>query len=211
MNKWFLSRSRRERATLLIGVIIVLVGVVIVPMAKRSAQVRSAQMDELDQINILAGDYQSLVDAEADIVIDNATLFSLVGASDGFLFERTGNNVMMEAMMTKLLNQFGPDLSLNISEGRSSLRNSTGRINYTVQGSGRYSAILNLIHQIETHRPIIAIDDLSVSVRAERSSNRRSTGRTRQTSQTQEAETTEPTLRLQMSIHINCMSSENES
>lgn len=213
MNKWFTSRSRRERATLLIGAVVLIVGAVILPLAKYSAQTRAEQMDELEQTRDLQGDYQSVIDSKESIEEENRYLNGLIDSSGEFLFERNGNNVMMVAMMTKLLNQFGPDLKLDVSEGRGSLRDSGSQIHFALKGAGRYPDILNLIHQIERYRPIIVIDDLSVTVQNQRSNSRRpGFMRQRQSSSTQEqAETTEPTLRLQMDIHINCTSAENQS
>lgn len=212
MNKWLMSRSRRERAVILAGAVVLVVGLVIVPLAKRSAEIRAGQMEELEQVRDLLGDYQSVIKSKDLIEDENEYLSGLIGSSDQFLFERTGNNVMMEAMMTKLLNQFGPDLKLDVSEGRGSLRSNDNQIHFDVKGTGRYPDILNLIHQIERHRPIIVIDAFSASAATQRSS-RRGFGMFRQqpNASSQQSETTEPTLRLKMEIHINCISPENES
>jgi len=212
MNKWFMIRSRRERLTLLVGVAVLIFGIVIYPLAKRSAATRAEQMEELEQVRALLSDYQSVIDSQAAIEAEHEHLAGLMSATDGFLFERTGNNVMMEAMMTKLLNQFGPDLKLDISESRASLRDDSSQIRFKTKGSGRYPDILNFIHQMELYRPFIVIDGVSVAVADPRSSQRGRGFFMRQAAATASpAETTEPNIRVQLDIHINCTSPEDES
>ena len=212
MNKWFVSRSRRERAILLAGTVVLVVGMVIVPQAKRSAELRAEQMVEFEQVRELLGDYQSVMESKETIEAENDDLKGLIAASDEFLFERTGNNVMMEAMMTKLLNQLGPDLKLDVAEGRSSIRDSESQIHFKIKGTGRYPDILNLVHQIERYRPIIVIDEVSINASSGSSGRRgpRFMRPQQRTSTQQQAETTEPSLALKMEIHINCSSTENE-
>jgi hypothetical protein len=211
MNKWFMSRSRRERSTLLIGAAILVFGVVIYPLAKKSAAIRAEQMEELDQVRSLLLDYQSVLDSQADLEAEHEQLSGLMSATDGFLFERTGNNVMMEAMMTKLLNQFGPDLKLDVSESRAALRDDANRIRFNVKGAGRYPDILNFMHQMELYRPFIVIDSVSVAV-ADPRANRRGPGFLMQAAAAaKKTETTEPNIRLQLNIHINCTPQEDAS
>jgi len=210
MNKWFMGRSRRERLTLLVGAAILIFGVVIYPLAKTSAVTRSGQMAELEQVRALLSDYKSVIDSQEATEAEHEQLAGLMSATDGFLFERTGNNVMMEAMMTKLLNQFGPDLKLDVSESRASVRDDSSQIRFNVKGEGRYPDILNFIHQMEIYRPFIVIDGVSVNVAAQRSS-RRGRGSRGPAAATQQAETTEPNIKLQLDIHINCTPQEDES
>ncbi|GAG98958.1 unnamed protein product, partial [marine sediment metagenome] len=73
-----------------------------------------------------------------------------------------------------------------------------------------YPDILNFIHQMELYRPFIVIDGVSVNVSAQRSSRKGSGGR-RPVAVAQQTETTEPNIKLDMDIHINCTSSEDES
>lgn len=211
MNKWLMSRSRRERLVLLAGIAILIFGVVVYPLAKHSAAVRAEQMEELDQVRALLSDYQSVIESQAAIEAEHEHLAGLMSATDGFLFERTGNNVMMEAMMTKLLNQFGPDLKLDLSEARASVQDGADRIRFGVKGEGRYPDILNFIHQMELYRPFIVIDGVSVSASSQRGGQRGPGFFRRQVAAAQSDETTEPNLRLRMDIHINCTSPEDES
>jgi hypothetical protein len=210
MNKWLMNRSRRERFYLLLGVAILIFGVVVYPLAKRSAAARADKMEELDQVRALLSDYQSVIQSQEIIEADHAHLMGLMSATDGFLFERTGNNVMMEAMMTKLLNQLGPDLKLDVAESRASVRDDSSQIRFNVKGAGRYPDILNFIHQMELYRPFIVIDGVSVSASAKRS-GRRDPKFMRQAAAAQQTDTTEPNLKLQMDIHINCTSPEDKS
>lgn len=210
MNKWLRSRSRRERLTLLVGAAILIFGVVIVPLAKHSVAIRAEQMETLEQERALLADYQSVMQSKDAIEAEHEHLLGLMSATDGFLFERTGNNVMMEAMMTKLLNQFGPDLQLDVSEARASLRDGADQIRFAIKGEGRYPDILNFIHEVELYRPFIVIDGVIVNAGLQRFGGGGGRFRQRQVTTTQQDDVTEPNLKLKMDIHINCTSSEDE-
>lgn len=212
MNKWLMSRSRRERLTLLAGGVIVVFGVVIYPLARRSAATRAERTEELEQLRGLLAEYGDVLDSREAIEQEHEHLSGLMSSTEGFLFERTGNNVMMEAMMTRLLNQFGPDLKLDISEARASLRDDSSQIRFRVRGGGRYPDILNFIHQVELYRPFIVIDSVSWGVSQSRTPQRGSGAFRRQmAAAAQQTETTEPNIKLQMEIHINCTPGEEGS
>lgn len=211
MNKWLMSRSRRERFYLLSGGAILLFGLVVYPLIKWSAAHRAEQAESLGQTRELLVDYQSVIDSKDSIESANRQLAELMRSTDGLLFERIGNNVMMEAMMTKLLNQFGSELKLDISETRAALRDESSLIRYQVKGTGRYPAILSFIYKIEDYRPFIVIDSVSVSAAPSRPTRQTRGGRPSHSSAQSSEETTEPEIKLQLNIHINCTSAEDKS
>jgi hypothetical protein len=95
---------------------------------------------------------------------------------------------------------------------RSSLRGVPGQMNFTVRGTGRYPEILNFFYQIETHRPLMIVDQFNMSAQGDKrpsdqsgknSSDQKKKPSSKPKSQRTD-ELTEPRMKLQMKIHINC-------
>jgi hypothetical protein len=208
MNNFLSKMSRRERLYVIICGVVLVAGIVIYPAFKASGAHRAEQLEQLHEAQVLLSDYQNMLDAKEAVQTENEALRSALGNTQGLLFDSVGNAVMTQAMMVKRLNQFGPDLELEISSAKSSLRDVPGQFNFSVKGEGRYPEILNFFYQLETYRPLIVIDGLNLSIQKKRQGRTRPWMRNRQSQESAEAEPTEPDMRLQMSIHINCREAE---
>ena len=229
MNNFFTRLSRRERLYVLLAAVILLAGGIFYPLFRAAQAYRQAKLEELESARSLCLGYQTLIRTEAQLKAENQALNETLNNSGGLLFERTGNEVMMEASMVKLLNQMAPDLGLDVSLVRSSARKTPGQLNFSVTGNGRYPEILNLVYQLEIHRPLIVVDRFNLTVQNIRRSfgqnNRPSGGPSGSTGgstsgrsgffssqfsrRSTAADTpSEPRMRLQMDIHINVRPSE---
>jgi hypothetical protein len=204
MSNLFLKMSRRERLYVIACAVVLGIGVVVYPAHKATAAHRKGQMEQLREAQSLLSDYTHLLRSEEAVSEENEALIDALGNTDGLLFDPVGNEVMTEAMMVKLLNQFGPDLGLDISSSRSSLRDVPGQFNFNVKGGGRYPEILNFLYQLEAYRPLIVIDTLNMG--AQKQKKKRTPPRKRQQKTTPEA--TEPKMKLALTIHINCRDAE---
>ncbi|MGE4490397.1 MAG: GspMb/PilO family protein [Kiritimatiellales bacterium] len=222
MNNLLARLSRRERLYILIAVVALLAGGIIYPAIKASSAYREEKIEELEAARSLRDSYETMLRTAGQIREENEGLKEALTQVDGLLFDRTGNDVMMEASIIKLLNQMAPDLSLEISQTRTSLHSVPGQMNFSVKGTGRYPEILNFFYQLETHRPLMVIDEFNIAVQ----NGRRRPGQPgapnrpmspqmaailqRRAAMTASAEPTEPKMRLQMEIHINCRVAEEE-
>jgi len=210
MNNFLTKLSRRERLYVLVAAAALLAGGIFYPVFRVSEKYRQENLEELEAARSLRASYQKMILSADQIQVENSELKKVLSQADGLLFDRTGNDVMMEASITKMLNQMAPDLNLDVSMARSSLRGVPGQMNFTVRGTGRYPEILNFFYQIETHRPLMIVDQFNMSVQGGRNSSnqsgKRSSDQKRKPSQrtTGADELTEPRMKLQMKIHINC-------
>jgi hypothetical protein len=219
MNNLLARLSRRERLYILIAIAALLAGGIIYPAIKASSAYREEKIEELEAARSLRDGYETMLRTVDQIREENDALKEALTQVDGLLFDKTGNDVMMEASMIKLLNQMAPDLSLEISQMRTSLRDVPGQMNFSVKGNGRYPEILNFFYQLETHRPLMVIDEFNIAVQ----NGRRRPGQPgqpgapnrpmspqmaailqRRAAMAASTEPTEPKMRLQMEFHINC-------
>jgi hypothetical protein len=209
MNNFLTRLSRRERIYVLIAAAALFAGGIVYPVLRKAETYRQEKLEELEAARAIRMTLQTMIRNADQIRTENGELKEALSRTDGLLFERIGNDVMMEASIVKLLNQMAPDLGLEISIARSSLRSLPGQMSFSVRGTGRYPEILNFFYQLETHRPLMVIDKFNMAVQ----NIRRQPGQRPQTPQasqriqkTSSAVTapSEPRMRLQMDIHINC-------
>lgn len=214
MNNFLNRLSRRERVYVLIAAAALFGGGIVYPVLRKAEAYRQEKLEELEAARSLRAGYLAMIRNADQIRKESAELKEVLGRTEGLLFERAGNDVMMEASMIKLLNQLAPDLGLDVSIARPSLRGLPGQMSFSVRGSGRYPEILNFFYQLETHRPLIVIDKFNMTVqnsRAAQNGRQRPGQRTQQMQTAQRMQKTastaapsEPKMRLQMDIHINC-------
>jgi hypothetical protein len=154
--------SRREKIYLIAGGAALLVGVVVYPALKTASAFREQQLETLqDEIALLEVLNGLVADARA-IQQENEMLREALKDADDLLFPPIENKIMMQTKMIKLLNDMGPDLDLEVSAGRSSIDDSSTQMNLSVRGRGRYPEILNFLHRVETYRPLILVDSMSL-------------------------------------------------
>ena len=218
MNNFLTKLSRRERLYVLLAAVALFAGGILYPVFRASESYRQEKLEELEAARALRTTYQTMLRTADQIRTENSELKAALGQTDGLLFDRVGNDVMMEASIIKLLNQLAPDLSLDVSMSRASLHGTPGQLNFSVRGNGRYPEILNFFYQLETHRPLIVVDRFNMAVQ----NGKRQFGEKRQlppqvaaalqrraaTATVASAEPSEPRMKLQMDIHINCRTAE---
>jgi hypothetical protein len=206
--KNFLTRlSRRERLYVIAAAAALFSAVVLYPAFRASSAYRQEKIEELEAARALRATYQTMLRTAEQIRTENSDLKEALSRADGLLFDRIGNDVMMEAAVIKMLNQLAPDLSLDISIARPSLRATPGQLNFSVRGTGRYPEILNFFYLLETHRPLIVVDHFSMAVQNSKRAVAQKAKVPPQAAalrKTPEAEPSEPRIKLQMDIHINC-------
>jgi hypothetical protein len=211
--KTFLTRlSRRERLYLLVAAAALFAGGVLYPVSRAAGAHRRETLEALEAARALNAGYLHMLRTAEQIRSENEELKESLDRTDGLLFDRVGNDVMMEAWVVRLLNQMAPDMGLEISRARTSLRDPPGVMKFTLRGSGRYPEILNFFYQLETHRPLIVINQFNIAIQgARRPSGQRGGqgGSQQQRSRApQETELTEPRMRLQMEIQLHCRTAE---
>ena len=177
MNNFLTKMSRRERLYVLFAAIVLFAGGILYPLFRASSSYRQEKLEELQTARNLRETYQTMLQTADQIRKENGELKEVAGKTDGLLFERVGNDVMMEASIVKMFNQMAPDLSLEVSQTRTKLHGVPGQMNFTVRGSGRYPEILNFFYLIETHRPLIVVDRFSMGTQSGRRSSDQGGGR----------------------------------
>ncbi len=216
MNNFLTRLSRRERLYALIAATALFVGGIVYPVLRKAETYRQEKLEELEAARALRATYQTMLRTDDQIRTENSELKEVLGRTDGLLFERIGNDVMMEASIIKLLNQMAPDLGLDISITRSSLRKLPGQMSFSVRGTGRYPEILNFFYLLETHRPLIVVDKFNMAVQNSKTmqSSKWKPGQKQQPAPQKKpvtsAELTEPRMKLQLEIHINCRTAEEK-
>jgi hypothetical protein len=214
MNKFLTRLSRRERIYVLTAAAALLAVGIVYPVLRKAETYRKEKIEALEAARSLRASYRTMIRTADQIRAENSELKTVLGRTEGLLFERIGNDVMMEASVIKMLNQMAPDLGLDVSIARSSLRSLPGQLSFSVRGAGRYPEILNFFYQLETHRPLIVIDKFSMAAQDSRAAFQNSKlkqgrGSSPAASRLQKPTTSsvtpsEPKMRLQMDIHINC-------
>lgn len=216
MNNFLNKLSRRERIYVLIAAVALFAAGALYPLFRASESYRQSKLEELEAARSLRAGYQVMISSVDQIRAENSALKDALSQADGLLFDRVGNDVMMEASIIKLLNQMAPDLSLDISMTKPSLHAVPGQLNFSVRGNGRYPEILNFFYKLETYRPLIVVDHFNMAVQNKRGLQ----GQNRQlppqmvaalqrraaaaAAAAATAEPSEPRMRLQLDLHINC-------
>jgi len=168
MKRLNLKISRRERLYLAAGGVALFAGLVVWPALRAAAGFRAGQLELLRGEIALLEDLRALVADSAAIELENSLLREALRETGDLLFPPAGNPVMQQAMVVKLLGELGPDLELEVTPARSSARDSPGQMNVSVRGRGRYPEILKFLYRMESHRPLIIVDSVGLSVPAPR-------------------------------------------
>jgi hypothetical protein len=185
--------SRRERLYVMAGGAVLLFGLVVYPVTKKVAAFREEQFELLqDELQLLENLYTFELDAWT-IEEEHGKMVAALRKADDLIFPPIENRILTQTAMTKLRNELGPDLSLETTAGRSSIGDAANQMNLQIKGEGRYPEILKFIYRLETYRPLILVDSISLA-------ERRTRRRRRDTS----TEASEPQLTLTMSIKIIC-------
>ncbi|MCF7817708.1 MAG: hypothetical protein K9M54_07485 [Kiritimatiellales bacterium] len=163
MKKMMLKMSARERLYLIAGGAVLLLGVVVYPATKAAAAYRQEQLEMLSDESSLLSDFTGLLDDADAIQLENEQLRTALHSADDLLFPPIENPIMTQTMMIKLLNELGPDLDLEVSPGRSSVGDSANQMNLAIKGQGRYPEILKFLYRLETHRPLILVDGMTIA------------------------------------------------
>ncbi|VGO16984.1 hypothetical protein PDESU_05578 [Pontiella desulfatans] len=203
MKKPTFRISRREKIYLIAGGIALLVGGGVYPALKAASAFREEQVEALhDEIALLEDLNGLLVDARA-IQQENEMLRDALKGADELLFPPVENQIMMQTKMIKLLNDMGPDLDLEVTAGRSSIDDSATQINLSVRGRGRYPEILKFLHRMETYRPLILVDSMSLMAPKPKKP-KDSSGKTKKAPE----KTKDPSMQFRLSIQIHTRAGE---
>lgn len=205
MKKTMLKMSQRERLYLIAGGAVLLFGVVVYPATKAASAYREEQLEALEDESILLADFNELLENADAIQRENEQLRTALHGADDLLFPPIENPIMTQTMMIKLLNELGPDLDLDVSPGRSSVGDSANQMNLAVKGIGRYPEILKFLYRLETHRPLILVDGMSIAAPKPRKTDARrpdkSTGKPKKPTV---EKSKDPGMVFKLSIQINC-------
>jgi hypothetical protein len=202
MKKLKFKVSRREKAYLLAGAAALFVGVVLYPGLKAASAFRQEQLDALHDEIALLEDLNGLVADAHAIQQENEMLREALKGADDLLFPAMGNPIMMQSQMIKLLNELGPDLDLEVSAGRSSVGDASTQMNLSVRGRGRYPEILNFLYRMETYRPLILVDSMSLvaAKSSKKSSEKKQPGKQQKKPSTEK--TKDPNMSFKMNVQI---------
>ena len=163
MKKPTFKISQREKSYLVVGGIVLFIGVVLFPAYKAAAAYREEQVEQLQaEIELLESLNGLVADARA-IQTENEMLRDALKGADELLFPPVENRIMTQTKMIKLLNEMGPDLDLEVSAGRSGIGDSTTQMNLSVRGKGRYPEILKFLERVESYRPLVLVDSMSIN------------------------------------------------
>jgi hypothetical protein len=190
----FLRMSRRERLYLVIGATVLFLGLVVYPATKKAAAYREEQREMLEDEMLMLNSLYGLYYDEGAITDEHQALRTALRTADDLLFPPIENQILTQTAMIKLFNELGPDLNLQTTAGRSAVGDASNQMNLSIRGEGRYAEILKFINRIETYRPLILIENFSIT-------ERRSRGRRGRSSTTDD---TEPNLRVELAIQIIC-------
>lgn len=199
MKKMFLKLSRRERITLLIGLVVLLFGVVVYPAAKKASAYREEQVEAFESDKALLEGLFELYNEEPTIEEENELLRDALSEADDLLFPPIQNPILTQTAMIKLLNELGPDLELEVTSGRSSVGDAANQMNLAVRGTGRYPELLKFLYRLETYRPLILVEEFSLAERGNKRGKRG--GRRKRLAALQSGE---PNLTLKLSLQIIC-------
>ncbi|MDF7800325.1 GspMb/PilO family protein [Pontiellaceae bacterium B1224] len=194
MKNPLVKMSRRERLYVMAGGAVLLFGLVVYPVSKKATAFREEQFELLqDEVDLLEELYTFELDAWT-IEEEHEKMVAALRKADDLFFPPIENRILTQTAMTKLLNELGPDLSLETTAGRSSIGDAANQMNLQIKGEGRYPEILKFIYRLETYRPLMLIDNISLAERRTRRRRREASAEN----------TSEPQLTLNMSIKILC-------
>ncbi len=203
MKKMMLKFSRRERLYLIAGSIILLFGLVVYPATKAAKAYRLEQTEMLEDEVALLNDLKEMLKDEAAVEREYEELRAKLHGVGNWLFEGHENPIMTQSMITKVLNELGPDLGLDVSPARTSIGDAKGQMNLNVRGRGRYPELLSFLYRIETYRPLIIVHDMDVG--APKPNPKKS----KSSKSAPKEKTKDPTLGFRLLIEINCRSEED--
>ena len=203
MKKMMLKFSRRERLYLIAGSIILLFGLVVYPATKAAKAYRLEQTEMLEDEVALLNDLKEMLKDEAAVEREYEELRAKLHGVGNWLFEGHENPNMTQSMITKVLNELGPDLGLDVSPARTSIGDAKGQMNLNVRGRGRYPELLSFLYRIETYRPLIIVHDMDVG--APKPNPKKS----KSSKSAPKEKTKDPTLGFRLLIEINCRSEED--
>lgn len=203
MKKPTVKITRREKTYLAAGAVVLFVGVVVFPVCKAAGAYRTEQMEQLQGELDLLESLNELVANTHAIQSENEMLHAALRNAGEMLFPPIENKVMMQTRMIALLNELGPDLDLEVEAGRSGVGDASTQMNLTVRGKGRYPEILQFLYRMETHRPLILVD--SITLAAPKPSSAPSKSRTGQNKPKPSVveKTKDPTMNFRLSIQIH--------
>lgn len=160
MKKMMLKMSRRERLYLIAGSAVLLIGGIVYPATKAASSYRLEQLELLEDEVALLEDFNGMLNDASTIQRENERLRDALRTVDALLFPPIENPIITQTMLIKLLNELGPDLDLDVSAGRSSVGDGANQMNLTIKGRGRYPEILKFLYRVETHRPLILVNEM---------------------------------------------------
>ncbi len=200
MKKMMLKFSQRERLYIVAGCAVLLAGGVVYPGLKAATAFRVEQQELIDEEAALLADLKSMLNDAGAVDREYEKLRSTLHGATDWLFPAHPNPIIAQNRIIKLLNDLGPDLDLEVTPARSSLRDAQGQMNLNIRGRGRYPEILSFLYRIETHRPLISINAIGMSAaRAKKKPAPRKNGK----QQKSVAKTPDPALHFRLAIEIN--------
>ncbi|MCK4564557.1 MAG: hypothetical protein KAU94_07775 [Verrucomicrobia bacterium] len=206
--KKMLKMSRRERLYLIAGGAVLLFGVVVYPATKAAAAYRLEQTEMLEDEVALLEDFNGMLNDAGAIQLENEQLRDALRDAGDLLFPPIENPIMTQTMMIKLLNELGPDMGMDVSAGRSSIGAGANQMNLTVKGRGRYPEILKFLYRVETYRPLILINDISLVAPKPRKPSTKGKSSSKSKKAVGE-KTKDPSMYFRMSIQINSRDKED--
>jgi hypothetical protein len=207
MKKPTFKISHREKIYLVIGGVALLIGVVVYPALRAASAFREEQLETLQDEIALLEDLNAVVANARAIQQENEMLRDELKGADELLFPPMENRIMMQTKMTKLLNEMGPDLDLEVSAGRSSIGDSTTQMNLSIRGRGRYPELLKFLHRLETSRPLILVDSLSLSAPRPKKPSSNKTGSSNNSKKAPE-KTKDPSMQFRLTIQLHMRAGE---
>ncbi|WP_372808330.1 GspMb/PilO family protein [Pontiella sp.] len=207
MKKPTFKISRREKIYLVIGGVALLIGGGIYPALRAATAFRQGQLESLQDEIALLEDLNAVVANARAIQQENEMLRDELRGAGELLFPPMENRIMMQSKMTKLLNEMGPDLDLEVSAGRSTIGDSTTQMNLSVRGRGRYPELLKFLHRLETSRPLILVDSMSLNAPRPKKPNNSKTSTSGNSKKAPE-KTKDPSMQFRLSIQIHMQAGE---
>ena len=179
---------------------------VLFPAWKAAAAFRADQLEQLEgEIDLLESLNGLMADARA-IQTENALLRDALKGADDLLFPPIENRIMAQTRIIKLLNEMGPDLGLEVSAGRSGVGDASTQLNLSVRGKGRYPEILKFLHRVETYRPLILVDAMTLSApKPKKPTAAKGAGKDKKPT---EEKTKDPTMSFKLTIQIHARAAE---
>jgi hypothetical protein len=180
---------------LVIGGIALLIGLVVFPALKKASAFREQQLESLEDEQALLADLTDLVAHAGAVQQENELLREALKGADDLLFPAIDNPIMAQSAAIRLLNELGPDLELEVNAGRSSVGDAAHQMNLSVRGRGRYPEILKFIYRMETYRPLVLVNSISLMAPKSKSKHSRSKHPTKQ-------KTSDPNMSFRLNLQL---------